>query len=192
MMERTGLAPRGQDDDAVRWVAIRHADDHIHIVATLARQDGRRPSVSNDYYRVREACLAIEQRFGLRCTAPGNRAAARRPTRAETEKAGRRGRREAPRITLKREVSTAAAGASVRRNFQPAGAGWGAGPANGSARVVLARSPGTPSRCPRTAPRPRPGLVRGREAGRGPELAQAPPALGRHSAQALVRLMVLG
>ena len=117
MMERTGLAPRGQDDDAVRWVAIRHADDHIHIVATLARQDGRRPSVSNDYYRVREACLAIEQRFGLRCTAPGDRTAASRPTRAETEKADRHGRREAPRITLKREVSTAAAGASCEEEF---------------------------------------------------------------------------
>ncbi|MFI5069091.1 MAG: relaxase/mobilization nuclease domain-containing protein, partial [Streptosporangiales bacterium] len=71
IMDRTGLAPRGQDDEAVRWVAIRHAADHVHIVATLARQDGRRPSVSNDYYRVREACLAVEDRFGLRRTAPG-------------------------------------------------------------------------------------------------------------------------
>ena len=40
IMDRTGLAPRGQDDEAVRWVAIRHAADHVHIVATLARQDG--------------------------------------------------------------------------------------------------------------------------------------------------------
>jgi hypothetical protein len=24
VMDRTGLAPRGQDDDAVRWVAVRH------------------------------------------------------------------------------------------------------------------------------------------------------------------------
>ena len=39
IMHRTGLAPRG-DDAGVRWVAVRHAGDHVHIVATLARQDG--------------------------------------------------------------------------------------------------------------------------------------------------------
>ncbi len=43
VMNRTGLSPYGQEDDAVRWVAIRHGDDHIHVVAMLARQDGRRP-----------------------------------------------------------------------------------------------------------------------------------------------------
>src|SRR5215472_16342815 len=56
VMDRTGLAPAG-DDLGVRWVAVRHADDHIHIVATLARQDGTRPRIWNDYYRVREVCL---------------------------------------------------------------------------------------------------------------------------------------
>ena len=66
IMHRTGLAPYGQDDDAVRWVAVRHAADHIHIVAMLARQDGTRPRLWNDYYRVGEACRAAEQRFGLR------------------------------------------------------------------------------------------------------------------------------
>ena len=40
IMHRTGVAPYGQEDDAVRWVAVRHGDDHIHIVAMLARQDG--------------------------------------------------------------------------------------------------------------------------------------------------------
>jgi len=117
VMHRTGLAPYGEEDDAVRWVAIRHADDHVHIVATLARQDGRRPRLSNDYYRVREACLAIESRFGLRRTAPGDRTAARRPTRAESEKARRRGWQEPPRVTLKREVSTAAAAACSEQDF---------------------------------------------------------------------------
>jgi hypothetical protein len=38
-MDRVDLAPAG-DEEAVRWVAVRHADDHIHIVATLARADG--------------------------------------------------------------------------------------------------------------------------------------------------------
>jgi hypothetical protein len=117
IMHRTGLAPHGEEDDAVRWVAIRHADDHIHIVVTLARQDGRRPRLSNDYYRVREACLAVESRFGLRRTAPGDRTAARRPTRAENEKARRQGWREAPRVALRRAVSAAAAAASSEQDF---------------------------------------------------------------------------
>jgi hypothetical protein len=117
IMHRTGLAPYGQEDEAIRWVAIRHGDDHVHIVATLARQDGRRPRLSNDYYRVREACLAVENRFGLRRTAPGDRTAASRPTRAEAEKARRRGWQEAPRVTLKREVSTAAAAAASEQDF---------------------------------------------------------------------------
>jgi hypothetical protein len=92
IMDRTGLAPAG-DDAGVRWVAVRHAADHIHIVATLARQDGSRPGVWNDFYRVREACQDAETRFGLRCTAPADRTAARRPARSETEQAARRGRR---------------------------------------------------------------------------------------------------
>jgi hypothetical protein len=69
VMHRTGLAPRGQEDDAVRWVAVRHAGDHIHLVAMLARQDFRRPRLRNDRYRVRDACLAAEHRHGLRSTA---------------------------------------------------------------------------------------------------------------------------
>jgi hypothetical protein len=117
VMHRTGLAPFGQEDDAVRWVAIRHGDDHIHLVAMLARQDGRRPRVGNDRYRVRDACLAAEQRYGLQPTALGDRTAARRPSRAESEKAGRRGLQEAPRLTLRRHVSTAAAAAASEQEF---------------------------------------------------------------------------
>jgi hypothetical protein len=117
IMHRTGLAPRGQEDDAVRWIAVRHGGDHIHIVAMLARQDGGRPRLSNERYRVREACRAAEARYGLRRTAPGDRTAARRPTRAENEKAQRHCRQEPPRVTLKRAVSTAAACASSEQEF---------------------------------------------------------------------------
>jgi hypothetical protein len=117
IMHRTGLSAYGEEDDAVRWVAIRHADDHIHIVATLARQDGGRPRLSNDYYRVREACQVAEARLGLRATAPGDRTAAARPTRAENEKTRRRGWQEAPRVTLRREVNTAAATAAGEQEF---------------------------------------------------------------------------
>ena len=117
IMHRTGLAPYEQEDDAVRWIAVRHAPDHIHLVAMLARQDGTRPQTWNDYYRVGEACRAAEQRFGLHRTAPPDRTAARRPTRPESEKARRRGLPEVPRITLRRAVSTAAAGAASEQEF---------------------------------------------------------------------------
>jgi hypothetical protein len=117
IMHRTGLAPHGQDDDAVRWIAVRHATDHVHIVGTLARQDGARPRFWNDYFRVRDACQAAEERHGLRRTAPGDRTAGHRPTRAESEKARRHGRPEAPRVTLRRIVSTAAAGAASEEEF---------------------------------------------------------------------------
>jgi hypothetical protein len=116
IMDRTGLAP-ADDDLGVRWVAVRHAGDHIHIVATLARQDGRRPKTWNDFYRVREACLGAERRFGLAGTAPADRTAARRPARAEAEQAARRGWDEVPRIRLRREVCTAAAGAGSEQEF---------------------------------------------------------------------------
>jgi len=116
IMDRTGLAPAG-DDLGVRWVAVRHADDHIHIVATLARQDGSRPRIWNDFYRVREACQEAEERLGLATTAPADRTAGRRPSRAETEQAARRGWGEAPRVTLRREVCAAAAGARTEQEF---------------------------------------------------------------------------
>jgi relaxase-like protein len=117
VMDRTGLSPYGQEDEAVRWVAVRHGDDHIHIVAMLARQDGGKPTLSWERYKVRAACLAAEQRYGLRCTAPADRTAARCPTRAENEKAARRGMEEAPRVTLRQQVTTAAAAAGSEDEF---------------------------------------------------------------------------
>ncbi len=117
VMHRTGLSPYGQEDEAVRWVAVRHGDDHIHLVAMLARQDGGKPSLSWERYKVRAACIAAEQRYGLRSTAPADRTAARHPTRAENEKADRRGLDEAPRVTLRRQVTTAAASANSEQEF---------------------------------------------------------------------------
>jgi len=117
VMHRTALSPYGEEDEAVRWIAVRHGDDHIHLVAMLARQDGGKPGLSWERYKVRAACIAAEQRYGLRSTAPADRTAARRPTRAENEKAARRGLDEARRITLRRQVATAAASADSEQEF---------------------------------------------------------------------------
>ena len=153
VMHRTGLSLYGQEDEAVRWIAVRHGDDHIHLVAMLAGQDGGKPSLSWERYKVRAACIAAEQRYGLRSTAPADRTAARRPTRAENEKAARRGLDEAPRITLRRQVTTAAASANGEQEFFTAWTRPASWRASGSASRTPARSPGTRSRSPATPPR---------------------------------------
>lgn len=65
------------------------------------------------------ARLAGPPRTGSGCAAPPprDRTAARRPTRAEAEKARRQGWGEPPRVTLRRAVATAAAGVSCEREF---------------------------------------------------------------------------
>jgi len=125
-MDRIGLAPRG-DDAGVRWVAVRHADDHVHVVATLARQDGRRPRLSNDHYRSREASRFVEDKYGLVVTSASSRTGVPPVSRAEGRKhqgtaARRRSEgRPAPsapdREVLRRQVRTAAAGASSLPEF---------------------------------------------------------------------------
>jgi hypothetical protein len=116
VLDRTGLAPR-DDDGACRWVAVRHAEDHIHLVVVLARQDGGRVPTSNDFYKVGQACRAVEDRLGLTRTGARDRTAARRPTRGESEKAARTGRPTAARTQLRRHVQTAAAAADSPASF---------------------------------------------------------------------------
>ena len=125
-VHRIGLAPRG-DEEAVRWVAVRHADNHVHVVATLARQDGKRVWPRNDFYRAREASLAVEVRFGLTPTSPADRTGDRQTSRAEqrrhvrqVEQRSAQGR-PAPvgpdREVLRGKVRAALAGASSFEEF---------------------------------------------------------------------------
>jgi len=115
-LDRLGLAPRG-DDLGVRWVAVRHADDHVHVVATLARQDGRRVFPRNDFWRAGEASREVEAKYGLSVTAASDRTAAKRASYAETAKAARQGHGEPVRDSLRRSVRTAASGASTLEEF---------------------------------------------------------------------------
>ena len=71
-----------------------------------------------DFFQVADACHAAEQRYGLTPTPPCDRTAARRPTRAEGEKAARHHRAEPPRVTLRRHAAaTAAAAAGSEEEF---------------------------------------------------------------------------
>jgi len=106
----TGIAPQG-DPDGCRWVAVRHADDHIHIAATKVRGDLRTARHWNDYLTADKELAAIEKEYGLKRVVRGDRTAAQRPTRAETEKARRAGKtqtsRERLRTTVRQLVSIA-------------------------------------------------------------------------------------
>jgi hypothetical protein len=116
LMHQTGIAPR-DDPGACRWIAVRHADDHIHVVATLAREDGRRPNITRDYLKARMACQVVEERYGLCRTAPADRTAAPRPSGAELERAQRAGLEEPPRVALRRHVAAAAAASDSEEAF---------------------------------------------------------------------------
>ncbi|WP_158943463.1 hypothetical protein [Streptomyces sp. NRRL S-378] len=84
MVHAAGIAPAG-DEQACRWVAVRHASDHIHIAATLARQDGRHPRVRGDIPNMHTTARAFEARWGLTPMSPLDRTARRRPATGEAE-----------------------------------------------------------------------------------------------------------
>ncbi|MFC9489723.1 mobilization protein [Streptomyces hydrogenans] len=100
-----------------RWVAVRHADDHIHILATLAREDGYRPDLDRDAVRVQAEARLLEQELGLRRLKPGDGTAAQRPTSAERHKAERQGRERTAREELRETVRRAVAGAVGEEEF---------------------------------------------------------------------------
>ena len=64
-VDAVGIAPQA-DPGGARWVAVRHGADHVHIVATLVRQDGRTVWARNDYRRCQQLARHFEHRFGLR------------------------------------------------------------------------------------------------------------------------------
>ncbi|MEW2262478.1 relaxase/mobilization nuclease domain-containing protein [Streptomyces sp. NPDC047853] len=110
VMAATGIAPQ-DDPDGCRWVAVRHAPDHIHIAATKVRGDLGTARHWNDYLTADRELVEIEKEYGLHRVVRGDRTAAKRPTRAEQEKARRQGRqktsRERLRTTVRQLVSIA-------------------------------------------------------------------------------------
>ncbi|MFF7477009.1 relaxase/mobilization nuclease domain-containing protein [Streptomyces sp. NPDC008092] len=111
----TGIDPG--DGAGCRWAAVRHADDHIHIVATLVREDGRRPDHHRSGKRAQAEARLIEKELGLHQVAPGDGTAAQRPTSAERHKAARQGRERTAREELREAVRCAVAGARSDEEF---------------------------------------------------------------------------
>ncbi|MFE4634820.1 relaxase/mobilization nuclease domain-containing protein [Streptomyces sp. NPDC056773] len=116
MMHAAGVAAHG-DERACRWVAVRHADDHIHIVATRAREDGRQPELNWDIVKMHARARGFEAELGLRRLTHGDGTARKWAKSGEREKAHRRGLAEPVRETLQREVREAAAAASGEADF---------------------------------------------------------------------------
>lgn len=108
IVHATGIAPEG-DEKACRWIAVRHADDHIHIMATTVRADGRRPRTHHDGQRAQAECRKIEAEFGLRRLKSGDLTAPRTPTGAERAKAERQGQTVTARHWLREQAYAVAA-----------------------------------------------------------------------------------
>ncbi len=116
IVHATSIAPNG-DPDGCRWIAVRHAEDHIHIVATLVRGDLRNPRLNYDFNKAQATCRRIEKELGLRHLNAGDGTAAKNPTSAEKFKAERTGRPETSRETLREAVRHALAGAATEAEF---------------------------------------------------------------------------
>ncbi|MHC3449566.1 relaxase/mobilization nuclease domain-containing protein [Streptomyces prasinus] len=115
MVAATGIDPG--DGAGCRWAVVRHADDHIHIIATLVREDGRRPDHYRSGKRAQAECRLIEKELGLHQVAPGDGTAAKRATSAERHKAERQGRERTAREELRESVRRAVAGATGEEEF---------------------------------------------------------------------------
>jgi hypothetical protein len=116
VMAATGLAPDG-DLSAVRWIAMRHGPDHIHIAATLVRQDRRTCWARNDWPLAQAACRELEDRYDLLRVGPRGQSNRPWPTNGETAKANRLGKTAPAREELRRRVRDAATAATDEDDF---------------------------------------------------------------------------
>ncbi|WP_019146623.1 relaxase/mobilization nuclease domain-containing protein [Aeromicrobium massiliense] len=106
--EASGKAP-------ARWVAIHHGtskrgNDHIHIAASMVREDGTRwDGRYGDYRRAQEACRSIERKYGLAAVA-GREAGlgARGAKPAELAQAERAGMPHTAPVELAHRIRSAA------------------------------------------------------------------------------------
>ncbi|WP_235583013.1 relaxase/mobilization nuclease domain-containing protein, partial [Kitasatospora sp. Root107] len=105
------------DPDGCRWVAVRHADDHIHIAATIVRGDLLKADIEFDFRRAQAECRKIEKEWGLRELNPGDGTSAKEATNREKHKAQRLSRPDTSRQQLRDAVRQALAGARDEEEF---------------------------------------------------------------------------
>ncbi|GGT15153.1 hypothetical protein GCM10010222_66520 [Streptomyces tanashiensis] len=63
LVSAVGIAPEG-DPDACRWIALRNQPRQVHVVATLAREDGGLHQGYRDAFRLQTECRRIAAELG--------------------------------------------------------------------------------------------------------------------------------
>ncbi|MFE2498400.1 hypothetical protein [Streptomyces scopuliridis] len=63
LVAATGIAPDG-DPDACRWIALRNQPRQVHVVATLAREDGSLHNAYRDACRLQTECHRLTSELG--------------------------------------------------------------------------------------------------------------------------------
>ncbi|RAM37283.1 relaxase/mobilization nuclease domain-containing protein [Arthrobacter globiformis] len=111
--EASGRAP-------AQWVAIRHGhskagNDHIHIAASMVREDGTKWSSWRDFPRAQQAARGLEKKYGLEELSPTHSTRGLRP--GEREASERRGAPEPERRSLERKVRACATSAQDEAEF---------------------------------------------------------------------------
>ncbi|WP_245727734.1 hypothetical protein [Streptomyces vietnamensis] len=69
LVSAVGIAPEG-DPGACRWIALRNQPRQVHVVATLAREDGGLHQGYRDAFRLQTECRRIAAELGHLPTAP--------------------------------------------------------------------------------------------------------------------------
>lgn len=115
----------GKDLSPVRWTAINHGhnetgNDHIHIVMSLVRQNGRQVSLHNDMVKASAVATRLEQKYALgvlqsRLALVG--AGSIPYSGKESQRARDQDRPEPARVTLERDIRAMAAEARTEAGF---------------------------------------------------------------------------
>jgi hypothetical protein len=149
----------------------RTGSEHMHIAVSLVSEDGSIASNWRDRVTMSKACGNFERDYGLAVVDGRNRGPAPGVSRAEDELAARRGRPEAERETLVRQVRAASVASKDEAEFvhrlwaegvhQPTAVRQGR-PVNSTTTGSRRRSPTPPTSRPvsprtisRSRPRPR-------------------------------------
>ena len=114
----------GSDGKApCRWVAIHHGSaknggDHIHIAATIVREDGTKWSPWYDQRRAQKACNVLEHRYGLLVVESREHGRGSRCDSAAAQNAAKRaGASRTDRAVLEERLRAAATAAANEADF---------------------------------------------------------------------------
>ena len=106
-----------------RWVAIHHGSaknggDHIHIAATIVREDGTKWTPWYDQRRAQKACNILEHRYGLLVVESREHARGSRCDSAAAQNAAKRaGTSRTDRAVLEERLRAAATAAASEADF---------------------------------------------------------------------------